>query len=538
MNDAALLFDVPNHTSNGAQTVTVSAVKSSNNATVCTPAFTTAKNVTFKCSYSNPVSGTLPVKVGTSYLNASNNSAVACDGTGQPVSLSFNASGVASTTVQYADVGQMSLTARYDGSGSDAGLVMQGSDTFWSAPYSIIPSAWTAGPIKAGQTFTATLTAYNSTGQVTRNFGQETSPQTLDFSFYRQKPTGTSAVDGAFTQQVSSFSNGVATASMTWSEVGYMDFLVQMHNLSYQGTGINASGSTGSGGNIGQFVPDHFITETTHACSGTFTYSGQPFTVKVTALNANNVKVQNYDGTANTAPNYAHDVTLSAASNGGTGSMNPSVVSASSFNQGEATVSTPVFTFTNKITPPTTIAVRAQDSVYSTVTSSGFTEGTLALRSGRLRFSNAFGSEKASLTLPVQTQYWSGKSWIKSAGDSCTSVLTSAVALSGYTNGQGGTGTWSTTASPITVSNGEGSLTLTAPSPTATGTVNVAINLGSTVADNACLSTHPATTGAAKAWLRSPNGNCSTGDRDPSALATFGIYTRETGKIIHVRTVQ
>jgi MSHA biogenesis protein MshQ len=288
---------------------------------------------------------------------------------------------------------------------------------------------------------------------------------------------------------------------------------------------------------VGPFIPHHFTTVTSQPCSS-FTYSGQPFSVTTTAYSANNTVTTNNDGTGNTSPNQANAVTLSAASNGGTGSMNPSVVSASSFNQGEATVSTPVFTFTNKLTGPTTLAVRAQDSVYATVSSLGFAEGTLALRSGRLRFSNAFGSEKSSLNLPVQTQYWSGKSWIKSDGDGCTSVLASAVALSGYTNAKGGSGTWTTSASPITMVNGAGTLSLSAPSPVATGTVNVALNLGSTSADNACLSTHPATTGANLGWLRSLNGNCAaTYDRDPSARATFGIYNAETKKTVYVRPV-
>jgi len=121
MVSSALYFDVPNHLSEASQSVTVSAVQSSNNATVCSPAFASvSKNVTFKCSYSNPTTGTLPVRVGGLALNAGNSTAAACDGTGRAVSLSFNASGVATTTVQYADVGQMSLTATYTGSGSDA----------------------------------------------------------------------------------------------------------------------------------------------------------------------------------------------------------------------------------------------------------------------------------------------------------------------------------------------------------------------------------------------------------------------------------
>ncbi len=543
--DAALLFDVLSHKSEEEQTVSVSAVRSSNNATVCTPAFANVdKAILFKCAYSNPTSGTLPVRLadGTyntyNAMNSGNSTSAACDGTGRNVTLKFNGSGVATAKVKYADVGQMSMTARYDGAGSDAGLIMLGSDTFIAAPASFAFSSVTTGNIAAGSNFSATVSANNSAGATTPNFGNETTPATASLTFAKYRPTGLNAQNGSLSGSLGAFTNGVATAStLAWTEVGSIDLIATLTGTNYLTSGFSATGNTGSTGAVGPFVPHRFTTETTQGC-GAFTYSGQPFTATIRALNAAGNPTQNYDGTANTSPNQANAVTLSAGSNGSTGTMNPSAVSASSFNQGVATVSTPVFTFSSKLTGPTSISVRAIDNVNSSVSSSGYAEGSLALRSGRLRFSNAFGSENASLTLPVQTHYWSGKSWIKSAGDNCTSVLSSAVALSGYTNGQGGAGAWTTTASPITLSNGEGSLTLTAPSPAATGSVDVAINLGSTAADNACLSAHPATTPAGKAWLRSPNGNCSTGDRDPSARATFGIYNKETKKVIHVRTVQ
>jgi len=106
------------------------------------------------------------------------------------------------------------------------------------------------------------------------------------------------------------------------------------------------------------------------------------------------------------------------------------------------------------------------------------------------------------------------------------------VALSGYTGAITGT-----TASAVTLSSGAGNLSLSVPTPAnATGSVFVAINLGATTTDVSCLASHPASTGASKAWLRAQNGNCAaTYDRDPSASATFGIYVPETKKIFHVR---
>jgi len=247
-------------------------------------------------------------------------------------------------------------------------------------------------------------------------------------------------------------------------------------------------------------------------------------------------RTYNYDGTASTNPDHAKTVTLSAATNGGTGSMGSASILPSSFDTGVATVSTPVFTYTTKQTGPTTITVRAADT--DGVSSSGYTEGSVALRSGRLKLSNAFGTGESALAMQVQTQYWSGKTWIISAGDSCTSVPANAVALSNYTNAHGAAGSWTTTPSVITISNGIGTLSLSTPSPSGTGSVDVALNLGSTAADNACMGTHPATTAGNLSWLRARNGNCAvTFDRDPVARATFGVYAPETRKTVYVRPI-
>jgi hypothetical protein len=624
--DSALIFDVPDHISGVTQSVNVSAVRSSDNSAVCTPAFTGVKSINFKCAYTNPTSGTLPVSLGSEALNAGNNSAAACDGTGKNVSLSFDGNGVASTTVRYADVGRMSVTARYDGSGSDAGLVMQGSDTFVATPYALSVSGVTSGNIAAGQSFSATVSALNHSNAIAPNFGREISPEGVALAFVRTAPTGSGASNGVFSGNVGGFSAGSATANnLAWSEVGRGDVTATLSSNSYLGTGMTVAGSTagamvfcgnenstctlptgavatiyygasgryfmkyaqtgavpcsngymgdpyygvakscsyvvtsganpGASGAVGPFVPHHFTTVTAQAC-GSFTYSGQPFSATITAHNASNAVTINYDGTVNTSPNQAHAVTLSAGSNGGTGSMNPSVVSASSFNRGVATVSTPVFTFTNKLTGPTAIAVRAQDNIYSTVTSSGFTEGTLALRSGRIKMSNKYGSAATSLSVPVQTQYWRALSsgsgaatWVVNDLDSCTVVPSTAVVLGGYLDRTGAAASaWPATASGLTISSGNGVLTLNNPS-SAVGSVDFALALGTTSTDQSCLnparsvSSGASNVGARMAWLRSQYGStfgCSGNvayDRDPSARATFGVFGPETKKAVHVRDI-
>jgi len=559
---SGLLFNVLNHASETAQSVTVSAVNSSD-AAVCTPAFASvARNVTFKCSYTNPttVSPTAPKPVRVAdattnvyhALNAGNSTGAACDGSGRSVALNFNASGVATAKFMYADVGQMGLTATYTGGAgtNDTGLTMTGSDSFIAAPASFSMSGVTAAPIKAGESFAVTVTALNSAGEAATNFGRETAAETVRLTHTKYRPSG--GVAGSFTgtgvspaAALGGFSAGAATAdNLQWTEVGLLDLTAALTSASYLGSGLSASGTTGSTGAVGPVTPHHFDVAVTQGCGASFTYSGQPFGVTVTARNAANATTQNYagSGTVVAAPLlsvYPQGVSLSAVNNAGTGGLTSGTVSAASFVAGAATVSaTPVFTFTNKQTVPTSVSIRATDGLYSVVTSTGYSEGSVALRSGRLKMSNAFGSEKRSLALPVQAQYWSSnKAWVVNGADSCTTVPAAAVATSNYRNSLGvAAGGWSTSGSAITISSGNGTLTMSAPSPTSTGSLDVVLNLGATTADNACLGTHPASTGANLGWLRGLNGNCAaTHDRDPSARINFGIYSPESRRTVHIR---
>ena len=277
----------------------------------------------------------------------------------------------------------------------------------------------------------------------------------------------------------------------------------------------------------------------TPACS-IFTYAAQPFSARITAKNglATPGTTVNYDGTAATTPNFSQAVTLSDAPTLGLGSFaGTGALAASLFNAGVANTLTPAYSFTAKLTAAQTLVVRAIDA--DSVSSAGYAEGSTALRSGRLRLSNAFGSEKSPLALAVQAQYWSGNAWVLNSADNCSVVPAAAVARSGYVDNKGApTAAWNTTANGIVVAGGNATLTLSAPSPLLTGSVNLALNLGTTAADQSCLAVQPASTGAALPWLRSQNGGCSTAwDRDPSARATFGIFSPETRKILHVRRI-
>ncbi len=609
--DAGFLFDVPNHVSEVAQTVSVSAVRKSDNSSVCTPAFAnTSKAVTFTCGYTNPNSGTLPVRVGGTALNAGASAAAACDANGTAVSLAFNASGVASTTVQYADVGQMLLSARYAGAagGSEAGLVMTGSDSFIAAPDSFSITGITAGPIKAGSSFAATVTARNSAGNATPNHGRESSAEGVTLGWVRLQPTGSGAVNGSFSGSLGTFGSGAASVSnLAWTEVGRGDLLARSASTSgYLGSGQRAFGSSlaagarqcateggscvlpvgttatvyfgengsyavkaaqtgsvtctnanfgdplpgtakrcfyvasaASNGSVGDFIPHRFSVAASHAC-GAFSYAGQPIATTVTAQNAAGSTTVNFNGTATTTPGFAQAVTLTEATALGLGTLSGNSIAASAFSTGVASA-TPAYAFTSKTTAPQSLVLRASNGAAGAalVSSQGYAEPTLPLRSGRLRLSNAFGKATAALQLAATTDYWGGSAWLLNSADSCTTVAASSVALSNPRSATGAASAATSSAGALIISGGSGSINLAAPSPAGSSlSLDLAVNLGSTAADQSCLGNHPASTGAGKPWLRAQNGSCAaTADRDPAARASFGIFSPETRKTVHVREI-
>jgi MSHA biogenesis protein MshQ len=606
--DAGLLFDLPHHRSDSSQAFTVQAVRKSDNGLACTPAFANVtRSVTFRCSYDNPSSGSLPARVGGSALNASGSAAAACDGGGRAVSLAFNASGVASTSLQYADAGQLTLSATYTGGAatSDTGLVMSGSDSFIAAPERFTLGSVTAGPIRAGSSFSATVTARNANGAATPNFGRETGAETLYVGWARLQPTGGGAADGSFSGSFGSFANGSASATnLAWTEVGRGDLVVRSTNaggylgsglLAYgssagnavtcanenstcalpagttatvyygeRGTWVAKAGQTGNvacsnpnfgdplvgvpkkclyvatsatNGSVGDVIPHRLSVAASHAC-GSFSYAGQPIPTTVTALNAAGNTTVNFNGTATTTPGFAQAVTLQDANGLGLGTLSGASIAASAFSAGVASA-LPSYAFSTKATAPQSLVLRASNgaSGAALVSSAGGTEPTLPLRSGRLRLSNAFGKATAALQLPVVAEYWAGSAWLLNSADSCTALAGASVALANPRGATGAASAATTSAGALAMGSGNGSITLAAPTPAgSTLSLDIALNLGSTTADQSCNTAHPATTGAALPWLRAQNGSCAaSADRDPAARASFGIFAPETRKTVHAR---
>ena len=518
--EAGFLLAVPDHLAEASQTLSIKAVKKADNSLSCTPAFASiSKSITFTCAYNNPSTGTLPIRINSNALNSSNNTSAACDTTGRAVSLAFDATGSATATLQYADVGNMTLSAKY----LVGGLNMTGTDTLIAAPANFAITGVTAAPIKAGNNFSATVTAKNTAGVTTPNFAKESVAEGVNLVFTKCQPTGSASVNGNFTGALGAFTNGVASSStLKWTEVGNGDLSATLTSANYLGSGLTATGNTGtsgttcnSAGNVGRFTPDHFNTIVTQGCStGSFTYSAQPLTVQTIALNAAGLVTQNYDGSSNTSPNFAKTTALSDANGATVGTLSNATISSSVFSAGLATTATPSYTFTSKLTVPTTIKLHATDA--DSISSSSGTEGTAAIRSGLLRLQNVYGSELLALPVPVEAQYWNGTSYIRNQQDSCTTLPAASIAMSNYRNNLTACET------QLGYSSGSGALIngvsktlrLTKPGAGNNGTVDLTLNLTSASGNTCNSATESTATAASIPWFGT----------NPVSRATFGIY--------------
>jgi hypothetical protein len=144
--------------------------------------------------------------------------------------------------------------------------------------------------------------------------------------------------------------------------------------------------------------------------------------------------------------------------------------------------------------------------------------GAKEMRFGRLTLGNAFGSERLDLPIPIETQYYTtGGVYVTNVADSCTSISLSNVSLSsGTATGGGG------------FASGKGNLKIT--KPLAKASMDVCVDLdGGTPTDPLCVASTPAN----KSWLQWKWSGANY-DRDPKAMATFGVY-KSADEFIYLR---
>ncbi len=498
------------------------------------------------------------------------------------VPMTFDANGNAPFTFTFNDVGQATLwvskvvnSATLSGS-SNAFVTRPAGFTLSNIRQSAAPnlanpaatSSTGAAFVKAGESFGATVTAVTSAGAATPNYGKETAAEGALLTRTLVQPSagapGTLAngsIAGA------SFSNGAASVSnLSFSEVGIITLTPSVADADYLGAG-NVSGSASA--NIGRFVPARFAlggASITHrsgqACAPTssFTYLGENFSLGFTlsAQNLAGATTQNYSGsfakldlTSAAGFNLAglSGTTAFSAGSGrlalgsATGSWSNGVAAAISVTANPARVATPDGPFAAAFGIAPTDSDGVALSPFDMPSTSGGANdrasvGTMNLRFGRLRLSNAVGSQARPLTLALTAQYWNGSYFDVNTLDSCTVLAATTVSFGNLRRTLSLADT-ALSGSSFALASGRGALTLAAPSGGRYGTVDVSLSLGSSATDASCLQPwtpgtgDAATTGANLSFLRGAWCGSSYAN-DPSARATFGLY-RGADTVIYQR---
>ena len=563
------------------------AVQTNTSTGACTSALTGANTVNWAYQCNNPTTC-----AARSLMSINGGSATAITGNANTgvssyssVAMTFDGSGNAPFSFTYGDVGQVTLYASKSASGSLLSNLSGNSNAFVVKPANLVISnlKQTAAPnlanpaaasaigakfIKAGEAFTATVTAQTSGGVATPNFGRESPAEGVLLSPTLVLPTG--GATGTLTNGSiagGSFASGAATVStLAYSEVGIVTLSASIADASYLGAG-NVTGTASA--NVGRFIPAKFALSApsvTHrsglTCSpaSSFTHLGENFNLVFTlmAQNVAGATTANYvgafaklDPTAAAGWNIAGlaGTTSFTAASGrlslgtATGSWSNGIAKAVSVIASATRTTTPdgPFNATFGIAPTDSDGVAM--SAFDMASASGgindrTTVTSVPLRFGRLRLSSAVGPADRALPLPVTALYWSGSTWDTNTLDSCTTVPITAFNFGNLMR----TITTADTAasSGITLVSGSGLLKLAAPAAGRVGTYDIALSLGSTAADASCLQPwtpakdDAATAGANLAYLR--GAWCgSTYGNDPSARATFGqqstqqnlVYRRE-----------
>lgn len=240
------------------------------------------------------------------------------------------------------------------------------------------------------------------------------------------------------------FTNGVATGTYQWSEVGIIQLTPRVLDGDYLGAG-EVIGTTS--GNVGRFYPHHFNTVVSQvagvpmpcpdaSCPPTYpgiAYSGQPFGLTVSALSASESTTTNYSAASGFAKSTALSVTGALGDVVAVPAGTLGVTSVNPFVAGVFTTNAENYTF-DVATVPSNIYIRATEAMGGDgVTSRRLVdpintsvEGGVQIVSGRLKVSNAYGSELLPLRLFATVQYFTTNGWVNNTDDSVTSLTLNA----------------------------------------------------------------------------------------------------------------
>ncbi len=409
---------------------------------------------------------------------------------------------------------------------------------------------------KAGQPFTLQATALNAAAALTNNY---TGTPGAAFS---------ACVGSACTVTFGTFAIGTGTAvagvinstTATYSEVGA--FTLQLQDQIFasvdvaDGTTANCAGLYVCSAtlSVGRFVPDHFAVSATSivnrsdicpaavGCPAMFTYMDEPMNAvfTLTAQSASNTTTQNYAGVlAKLDPTAAGNPLLFGAVNSTgtptylTARLNTSTVASGSFALGVANVVAPLAITRGAsadgpyavldigIAPVDSdnVIMSAYDLDTDAVGGNDHTKvAQTEIRLGRLKLSNAHGSELLNLAVPFVAQYFNGTAFVTNTADNATQVLVPGVANGDLTKNPVGLATTATMNGVAVPSlgrfiSGDGKLKFSKPN--STGYVDI------TIADT-------------PDYLKYDWNSATAGLEFPSARATFGVY-KGSSEIIDMR---
>jgi len=573
--DSGFVVAIPDHVSAVQQTASVKAVRTSDEALECTPAFSNeTKSVDFTSSYIDPGSGVRAVTVDGQDLPL--------DSSAASIDLAFDGNGEAQVPVEYTDVGQVGLALLFAGtSGLEQDLEMTGSTAFITRPERFalqLPglgggASTAGGPVfaVAGEDFDIVVDALNADGDLTPNFGREDVAEGVDLELALQAPSG--GADPGLAGDFNAFGvdcasgtsadPGQACGAFNWPEAGIIELTPRLASGAYLGTEDVVGDALAD---IGRFIPAQFRQtvadngEFQHVCSATFTYLGQPFgysmtpELTITALNAGGAVTRNYTGAY--AKLDAGDVTrggpgeenaatddngdpleVSADFTVGTLSDNGAGTLTYDFSLDDAYRHDPdntreralrVAPFDTDLTVDIT-DISDSDGVSAPAAGREAVEpDAVEIRFGRLVIDGRVGSELAPLALPVRAEYWDGDTWLLNADDGCTALaLADDVALTSSTGASAGgdeavaVGSGSTSiqeTSPVSLAAGSAELTFAAPGDT--GWVDVELLLFDRAMDTGPFP-----------WLQDDLDADDTFQENPRARAAFGLFPGQSGRI-------
>lgn len=570
--ESGFIIEVPDHTAATSVGGTIAAVRTGESAAPespqrCVPAFSNVtRDLGFWSTYSDPATGTEKVAVNTRPV------ATAMADISETTALEFDADGIAAFDLQYPDAGKVRLNAVYEGSeqNDDAGLMLTGNSEFIARPARFqldIPGNPAAADADggvfrtAGEIFEATVSALNANGEVTPNFGQEITPESVRLETALVAPSGGENPAlvggfGGFGQACNGSSAGAGTAcgEFNWPEVGIIALTPRLEgSAGYLGS-EDVVGTRVD--NVGRFIPARFDLAVTESgivdpfCSvgpTEFAYTGQALNwqpgfepvLTVSALNTLGAVTRNYTsgdflklGAVDLirAPATSDNAAVDAAGNPFPVTAALSAATLANLGDGEVAYTfssddTLIFdkTTDTRVAPfrPDYAIVVSELEDSDGVTASPQTPLDInpsfgfEIRYGRLDVDNAYGPETADLVVPFRADYYTGSGFAPNEPDSCWSYDTAA-AVAVDDSGLSG-GSTSVIPSSDNLALGQpptgSELILAAPGEGNTGDVALTFSVPN--------------------WLQGDYDADGTLE-NPSALATFGVY-RGHDRVIYWR---